>query len=194
MAGSEAVPVGSGPGRSACPSEEMPTRCRRTTDESACTPGSVHGRLAASRWAVIHLGLPLPAGSSGLPAGSGGPPPNPRARPAGAAGPGTPARDGGGPSSLLPLLRGGFTEPHRSPGVRWSLTPPFHPYRLRHRSGTAGGLFSVALSRGSPRVAVSDHPALWSPDVPRRRGLPRRRDRPADSSVVPSSLEGDQAA
>src|SRR3954454_3505670 len=49
---------------------------RRTTDESACTPGSVHGRLAASRWAVIPLGLPLPAGSSGLPAGSGGQPSN----------------------------------------------------------------------------------------------------------------------
>src|SRR3954462_4067334 len=44
---------------------------RRVTDESACTPGSVHGRLTASRWAVIHLGLPLPAGSSGLPAGIG---------------------------------------------------------------------------------------------------------------------------
>jgi hypothetical protein len=43
----------------------------RATDESACTPGSVHGRLTASRWAVIHLGLPLPAGSSGLPAGIG---------------------------------------------------------------------------------------------------------------------------
>ncbi len=66
----------------------------------------------------------------------------------------------------------------------WSLTPPFHPHQRR----AAGGLFSVALSRGSPRVAVGDHPALWSPDVPRRRGLPRRRDRPADSSVVPASL------
>ena len=32
-----------------------------------------------------------------------------------------------------------------------------------------GGLFSVALSRGSRRVAVSNHPALWSPDFPRRR-------------------------
>src|SRR6476646_6451258 len=89
---------------------------------------------------------------------------------------------------LLPLLRVGFTEPHRSPGVRWSLTPPFHPYQPLCRSSTAGGLFSVALSRGSPRVAVNDLPALWSPDVPRRRGLPRRRDRPADSSVVPASL------
>ncbi len=52
------------------------TAQRGATDESACTPGSVHGCLAASRWAVIHLGLPLPAGSSGLPAGSGGPPSN----------------------------------------------------------------------------------------------------------------------
>src|SRR4051812_41152890 len=102
--------------------------------------------------------------------------------------PRTPAQDGGEPSSLLTLLRVGFTEPHRSPGVRWSLTPPFHPYRPRCRSSAAGGLFSVALSRGSPRVAVNDHPALWSPDVPRRRGLPRRRDRPADSSVVVISV------
>src|SRR3954471_8193510 len=32
----------------------------------------------------------------------------------------------------------------------------------------SGGLFSVALSRGSPRVAVNNHPALWSPDFPRQ--------------------------
>src|SRR5690606_12371102 len=32
-----------------------------------------------------------------------------------------------------------------------------------------GGLISVALSRTSPWVAVSHHPALWSPDVPRCR-------------------------
>jgi len=38
-----------------------------------------------------------------------------------------------------------------------------------------GGLFSVALSRGSPRVAVSNHPALWSPDVPRRWANPPTR-------------------
>ena len=36
-----------------------------------------------------------------------------------------------------------------------ALTAPFHPY---HREG--GGLFSVALSRESPRIAVSNHPAL----------------------------------
>src|SRR2546423_9328333 len=33
----------------------------------------------------------------------------------------------------------------------------------------AGGLFSVALSRESPRLAVSQYPALWSPDFPPAR-------------------------
>ena len=47
--------------------------------------------------------------------------------------PRTPAQDGGGPPSLSTLLRVGSTEPHRSPGVRWSLTPPFHPYQRTHR-------------------------------------------------------------
>jgi uncharacterized protein len=47
-----------------------------------------------------------------------------------------------------------------------------------------GGLFSVALSRGSPRVAVSNHPALRSPDFPRRArrgksGEPDATARPA---------------
>ena len=46
-----------------------------------------------------------------------------------------------------------------------------------------GGLFSVALSRGSPRVAVSNHPALRSPDFPRRARCGARRDRPASSSA-----------
>ena len=45
-------------------------------------------------------------------------------------------------------------------GCWWSLTPPFHPYL------SPGGLFSVALSRGSPRVGVTHHPALRSPDFP----------------------------
>ena len=65
---------------------------------------------------------------------------------------------------------------------------------LHHRftltSPARGGLFSVALSRGSPRVAVDNHPALRSPDFPRRR-TPRmltgrhRRGRPTDSSAGP---------
>ncbi len=62
-------------------------------------------------------------------------------------------------------------------GRWWSLTPPFHPYLPRE----AGGLFSVALSRGSPRVGVTHHPALRSPDFP-QPGSPGR-DHPADSSL-----------
>ena len=66
----------------------------------------------------------------------------------------------------------------RSPGCRaWALTPRFQPYRasaLRSPrrpfpcGGTAlfGGVISVALSLGSPRVGVTDFPALWSPDFP----------------------------
>ncbi len=35
-----------------------------------------------------------------------------------------------------------------------------HRFTLTERPKPSGGLFSVALSRGSPRVAVSNHPAL----------------------------------
>jgi len=42
------------------------------------------------------------------------------------------------------------------------LTPPFHPYRGSRR----GGLFSVALSVGLPRLAVSQHRVLCSSDFP----------------------------
>jgi len=38
------------------------------------------------------------------------------------------------------------------------------PKRLKRAVG--GGMFSVALSLGSPPVAVSDHPALWCSDFP----------------------------
>src|SRR5439155_7657461 len=71
-------------------------------------------------------------------------------------------------AALLALLRVGFTEPPRSPGVLVGSYPTVSP--VPRRPCRRGGLFSVALSRGSPRVAVSNHPALWSPDVPRRAG------------------------
>jgi hypothetical protein len=45
---------------------------------------------------------------------------------------------------------------------RFTLTPG----RPGGRAG--GGLLSVALSRGLPRVGVTDHPALRSPDLPHR--------------------------
>src|SRR5699024_9749236 len=44
-----------------------------------------------------------------------------------------------------------------------------HPFTLTASAEAGrGGFLSVALSRGSPRVGVTHHPALWSPDFPRR--------------------------
>jgi hypothetical protein len=40
-----------------------------------------------------------------------------------------------------------------------------------------GGLLSVALFRVLPRMAVSHHPALWSPDFPRPRWPKPQRPR-----------------
>ena len=57
-----------------------------------------------------------------------------------------------------------------------------HRFTLTPAPRRRGGLFSVALSRGLPRVGVTDHPALWSPDLPHRACA--RRDRPADSPVL----------
>src|SRR5712691_6944820 len=68
------------------------------------------GRVLCTRLrgpAAIHLGLPLPAASCGLPASSGGPPSIALAGTA-------PLRM---PSLLLTLLRVGFTEPPQSPAA-----------------------------------------------------------------------------
>ena len=109
-----------------------------------CRPGSVPGRLAASRSATIHLGPPLPVTSCGPPAHSGGQPSSVR---------------------CSTLLRAGFAEPIESPRSLVGSYSTVSPLPRRERRG---GLFSVALSRESPRVGVTDHPALWSPDFPRR--------------------------
>src|SRR5215471_14306561 len=67
--------------------------------------------------------------------------------------------------SYLVLLRAGFTWPAGHPAAG-GLLP--HHFTL---TGAAGGVFSVALSFGSPRLGVTQRPALWSPDFPPR---PRR--------------------
>ncbi len=73
-------------------------------------------------------------------------------------------RSAGRNRRLLTLLQVGFTEPPQSPAalvVSYTTVSPLP-------SGEPdGGLFSVALSRGSPRVGVTHHLALWSPDFPR---------------------------
>ena len=82
--------------------------------------------------------------------------------------------------TFLTLLQVGFAEPSRSPGTLVVSYTAVSPLPLRKR----GGLFSVALSRGSPRVGVTHHLALWSPDLPRRQDS-RRRGRPVSSSARP---------
>ena len=87
-------------------------------------------------------------------------------------------------------------QPRESPGVRnplFGLAPDGVCLCLRcyHQSGALlprlftltstccrGGLFSVALSVGSPRPAVSGHPARWSSDFPLSRAW-RNSGRPA---------------
>src|ERR1700687_3011436 len=69
---------------------------------------------------------------------------------------------------LFGLAPGGVCLAGRSPGRRWALTPPFHPCPTAplRRSERPGGVISVALSFGSPRLGVTQRPALWSPDFP----------------------------
>jgi len=86
---------------------------------------------------------------------------------------------------FLTLLRVGFTKPPQSPAVLVVSYTTVSPLPLRKRRG---GLFSVALSRGSPRVGVTDHPVLWSPDLPHRTCA--RRDRPR----IETSYYGDVVA
>ena len=49
-----------------------------------------------------------------------------------------------------------------------ALATPFKPLGLR---ALFGGIISVALSLGLPRVGVTDFPVLWSPDFPPVHGF-----------------------
>ena len=116
---------------------------------------------------VIHLDRPLLTGSSALPADSDGPPSN---------------------ACCLGLLQVGFTEPPQSPEA---LVVSYTTVSPLPKTEIFGGLFSVALSRGSLRVAVGHHLALWSPDVPRQH--PKALTRPPDRLIHPSILSVQRA-
>jgi len=73
-------------------------------------------------------------------------------------------RSAGRNRRLLTLLQVGFTKPPQSPAA---LVVSYTTVSPLPSGGPDGGLFSVALSRGSPRVGVTHHLALWSPDFPR---------------------------
>ena len=101
--------------------------------------------------------------------------------------PRTPAQDGGEPLSLLALLRVGFTEPHRSPGARWSLTPPFHPYqRERWRSVLCGTVPRVAPGGCCP-------PPCPSEPGPSSTHVVRRAPRPPDQPLRVGQSTGDRS-
>jgi hypothetical protein len=132
-------------------------------DESAYKPGSVVPLLTPT---AIHLGLPLPTASCGLPAGSGGPPSN-------ACADALLAERAMHPLDLAP---GGVCLAARVTSGAGGLL--HRRFTLTSATNCAGGLFSVALSRGSLRVGVTHHRALWSPDFPRRH---RSRESPRPS-------------
>ena len=101
--------------------------------------------------------------------------------------PGEPSLSGGGRAAHFPrlaLLRVGFTEPPRSPSALVRSYRTVSPLPVRARRPAIGGFLSVALSCGSPRLAVSQHPALWSPDLPRHDPAVRPVPRPPGRLTV----------
>ena len=122
--------------------------------------------LRVSGGAAIHLGLPLPTASSGLPAGSGRLPSNVCAGPL------------GGP--FLTLLRVGFTKPPQSPGalvVSYTTVSPLPPL-ARRRSDFCGTVPRITPGRRyRPPCLVEPGPS--SSEAPKSL----RRGRPADSST-----------
>ena len=129
--------------------------------EPVCKPDSVSCPVGQST--VIHLGEPLPVCSSGLPE--------------------TIRRATG---SLLGLAPGGVYRAAAVAGDAGGLL--HHRFTLacstRPKSSVIGGLLSAALSVGLPRLEVIQHPALWSPDFPRRAASAARRDRPTGSLPI----------
>ena len=94
---------------------------------------------------IIHLGLPLPAASCDLPANI------------------ERAARSHRPCGPLGLAPGGV---YQATMVTHGAGGLLH-HRFTLTRITPGGLFSVALSRGLPRVGVTHRLALWSPDFPR---------------------------
>ncbi len=121
---------------------------------------------------VIYLRRRLPGASSGLPEGEAG--------------------------HLIALLfglaPGGVFQ--ASPVTRTAGGLLHHRFTLTRRGALAppaGGMLSVALSVGSPRLGVTQHPALWSPDFPRARDSPattrpaqHKYNRPGVESQIPA--------
>ena len=103
---------------------------------------------------IISLGRRLPGASSG----------RTREHHAGRASPALASRI----ALLFGLAPGGVYRADLVTQAAGELLP--HRFTLARSLATPGGLLSVALSFALPRLAVSQHPALWSSDFPRPRG------------------------
>ncbi len=142
--------------------------------ESACTPDSVRTEVRGDH----------PSGP-------------PVTRTARAAYPGV---EGRAALPLFGLAPGGVCRATRVTPGAGALLPHRFTLTCAHRPGgrsAIGGLLSVALSCGSPRLGVAQHRALWSPDVPRNRSRRSAATRPTrcrpqpttpDPAVRPRSL------
>jgi hypothetical protein len=145
----------------------------RERRQTACKPGSVRRPLPGS-WTAIPLGRGSLRASRDQPGRRGG------NAPAAALFKGLAGRPY---SVLLPV---GFALPPPLPGARCALAAPFHPCpRPMVAHGAAGGLFSVALSLGSPPPAVDRH------RVPVEPGLSSNPARTGSAAVQPSGAGRD---
>ena len=149
--------------------EAQPPIGRARSAGRADKPGSVP---LTRRAATIHLGPPLPTGSNGLPTGQG-------KRTAS-------RRSEERLPCLFGLSPGGVYRARPVTGPAVGSYPTVSPLPVPR--GAIGGLFSVALSLTLRSVGVTHHPALRSPDFPRRKRV--RRDRlalpaPDVSKVTP---------
>ncbi len=165
-----------------------PVRKKRKWDELACRPGSVTGAPHGIAPAGDHPSRPAVAGRLQRSTRRLGRAVLERLRrlPATVAAGGPLDLAPGGVYRAIPVTRDAGGLLHH----RFTLTGPARPL-LSEPMHRTGGLLSVALSRGSPRVAVNNHPALRSPDLPRcahRRCV--RRGRPANSSASGSYCSG----
>ena len=83
------------------------------------------------------------------------------------------------PTTTLPVWPcsgWGLPQPAGHP-TAGELLPRHFTLTTRRRERLRGRFVSVALSLGSPPLAVSQHPALWSSDFPRPPPMPRRQPR-----------------
>jgi hypothetical protein len=128
-----------------------------SSDQTACKPGSVPPRCTGTRRPFLWTGHCWPVLAT-YPDDSG------RRGPAGGE---PPARR---PYSVL--LQAGLAVPSLSPGPRWALTPPFHPYPPPKRRAVC---FLWRYPWGRPRRALPAAFSPWSPDFPPSRREPRER-------------------